>query len=65
MIEYKVIKEIEKNDSHTQRTLAEQFNLLRTVDNTRYPAFFDLQGHRYRLHIEKVDDQDVDKDART
>lgn len=48
-----------------QRTLAEQFNLLRTVDNTRYPAFFELQGHRYRLHIEKVDDQYVDKDART
>ena len=40
------------------RTLAEQFNLLRTVDNARYPAYFDLHGHRYRLRIEKADDTD-------
>lgn len=34
------------------RTIAEQFNLLRVVDNERYPAFFDLHGHRYVLRIE-------------
>lgn len=34
------------------KTLREQFNLLRTVDNKRYPAFFDLHGHRYILTIE-------------
>ena len=37
------------------RTLAEQFDLLRVVDNERYPAFFDWLGHRYKLKIEKVD----------
>lgn len=37
------------------RSLAEQFNLLRTVDNRKYPAYFDLNGHRYRLSIEKGD----------
>lgn len=34
-------------------TIAAQFDLLRVVDNDRYPAFFELRGHRYRLRIEK------------
>ena len=34
------------------RTLSEQFNLLRTVDNVRYPAWFRIAGKKYRLHIE-------------
>lgn len=37
-----------------QRTIAEQFDLLRTVDNEAYPAFFELRGHRYKLVIEKM-----------
>lgn len=36
-----------------QRSLAEQFNLLRIVDNQRYPAWFDWQGQRYELAIRK------------
>ena len=36
-----------------QKTIAEQFNLLRIVDNERYPAFFEWQGERYVLRIEK------------
>lgn len=39
------------------RTIAEQFNLLRVVDSTRYPAFFDYQGTRYLIKIEKVDNE--------
>lgn len=38
-----------------ERTLADQFNLLRIVDNERYPAYFDWRGHRYRLRIDAVD----------
>ena len=37
------------------KTLAEQFNLLRTVDNERYPAFFNYAGYRYFLRIDKCD----------
>jgi methionyl-tRNA formyltransferase len=33
-------------------SLAEQFNLLRVVDNDRYPAFFAWNGRRYILKIE-------------
>ncbi len=35
-----------------QRSLAEQFNLLRVVDNQRYPAFVELRGRRYELQIQ-------------
>lgn len=37
------------------KSIAEQFDLLRVVDNERYPAFFDHRGHRYVLKIEKAD----------
>lgn len=39
------------------RTIAEQFSLLRTVDNDKYPAYFDLNGHRYVITIEKAGKQ--------
>lgn len=35
------------------KTLAEQFNLLRVVDADRYPGFFDYLGQRYLIKIEK------------
>jgi len=37
------------------RSLAEQFDLLRVADPTRYPAFFWWRGHRYILKIKKAD----------
>ena len=36
-----------------KKSILEQFNLLRVVDSARYPAFFDYQGHRYIIKIEK------------
>lgn len=45
----------------SRKTIEEQFNLLRIVDNERYPAFFDLHGHRYELRIVKQARQDDDK----
>jgi methionyl-tRNA formyltransferase len=35
-------------------SIADQFELLRVVDNDRYPAFFDHRGARYVLTIEKT-----------
>lgn len=40
------------------KTLAEQFDLLRIVDNERYPAYFKYRGRVYRLKIDYMDDQD-------
>ena len=36
------------------KSLREQFNMLRVVDNDRYPAFFETAGERYFLKIEKA-----------
>ncbi len=36
------------------KTIAEQFNLLRVVDNELYPAFFEWRGRKYVLHITSV-----------
>ena len=35
------------------KTIEEQFNLLRVVDNIRYPAFFEMHGEKYFLRISK------------
>jgi methionyl-tRNA formyltransferase len=35
------------------KTIVEQFNLLRVVDNERYPAFFRHRGHKYVIKIYK------------
>jgi len=44
-----------KDDSelNPEKTIAEQFNILRVVDNERYPAFFLYRGHKYILKIFK------------
>ncbi len=35
------------------KSLEEQFNLLRIVDNEKYPAFFYLHGKKYIIRIER------------
>lgn len=36
------------------KTIKEQFNLLRTVDNEKYPAFFVINNKKYSLKIEAM-----------
>lgn len=36
------------------KTIKEQFNLLRVADSERYPCFFDMNGHRYVISIKKA-----------
>lgn len=38
------------------KTINEQFNLLRIVDNNLYPAFFIKNGKKYKIKIEKSND---------
>ena len=38
------------------KTIAEQFDLLRTVDNDKYPAFFSHRGRRYKIKIYVYED---------
>ena len=42
-----------ENEMDVNKTIAEQFNLLRVVDNERYPAHFYLKGEKYILKIIK------------
>ena len=39
------------------KTIKEQFNLLRIVSNDDYPAFFEIDGHKYILKIEEALDE--------
>lgn len=39
-----------------EKTIAEQFDLLRVVDNDKYPAFFEYRGRRFKLAITRMDD---------
>lgn len=37
-----------------QRSIAEQFEMLRVADPERYPAVFDMRGYRYRITLTKL-----------
>ena len=39
------------------RPIAEQFDLIRVCDPERYPAFFFYRGQKFRLTVEKVNDE--------
>ena len=39
------------------KTIVEQFNLLRVADPERYPAFFEYKGVKYLIKIEKVNSE--------
>ena len=39
------------------KTIAEQFDLLRVIDSQRYPAFFNYRGKQYLIKIEKVENE--------
>ena len=42
------------NQLDVDKTLAEQFNLLRIIDNERYPAWFHHKGCQYAVTIKKI-----------
>lgn len=37
-------------------SIATQFDLIRVSDPNRFPAYFDLHGHKYKLILEKIND---------
>lgn len=37
------------------KSISEQFDLLRVADAERFPAFFDIRGHRYKIVLAKLD----------
>lgn len=43
----------EDSELNIHDTIANQFNLLRVVDNKKYPAFFIYKGEKYKIEIYK------------
>lgn len=39
-----------------EQSVADQFNLIRMCDPDRYPAWFELYGQKYKLRLEKIND---------
>lgn len=39
------------------QSIASQFELIRVCDPIRFPAFFTLHGHKYKLTLEKIKDE--------
>lgn len=37
-----------------EKSIAEQFDLLRVADTHRFPAFFDFRGYRYQIELKKL-----------
>ncbi len=48
----------EDSELDINKTIKEQFNLLRIVDNDEYPAFFKIKDKKYILKIEEAKDED-------
>jgi len=45
----------EDSELDVNKSIKAQFNLLRVCDNERYPAFFEINGNKYIINIEKDD----------
>jgi methionyl-tRNA formyltransferase len=52
---YEVRRTAEDSRLDERKSIAEQFDLLRVVDNERYPAFFEYRGKRYAIKITKYE----------
>jgi methionyl-tRNA formyltransferase len=42
-----------------EKPISKQFNLLRIADPERYPCFFRFRNHKYKISIEKINDDGV------
>jgi len=44
----------EDNELDVNKSIKEQFDLMRIADNERYPCFFNFRGHRYKVTLSKI-----------
>ena len=47
----------EDSELDIEKSISEQFNLMRVCDPERFPAFFKIHGHRYKIILEKITDE--------
>ncbi len=53
---YRPKRSPQDSELKTDLSIAEQFNLMRVCDPDRFPAFFKLHGHKYKIRLEKMND---------
>ena len=39
-----------------EKSISDQFDLMRVCDPNRFPAFFEIHGHRYAIRLEKINE---------
>jgi methionyl-tRNA formyltransferase len=44
----------EDSELDVNKTINEQFNLMRIADNERYPCFINFRGHKYKVTLSKI-----------
>jgi len=44
------------SEINPEKSIAEQFDLIRVCDPERYPAYFKMHGHCFKLTLEKIDE---------
>ncbi len=47
----------EDSKVNPQQALADQFDLIRMCDPERYPAWFEINGQKYKILLEKINDE--------
>jgi methionyl-tRNA formyltransferase len=46
------------SEINPEKSISEQFDLIRVCNPDRYPAFFQLHGKRFNIKLERVDDEE-------
>lgn len=54
---YYPIRTPDDSEIDPNKSIAEQFNLMRVCDFKRFPAYFKLHGHTYTIKLEKMVDE--------
>ena len=52
---YRAKRRPEDSKIDVSKSLESQFDLIRVCDPLRFPAYFELRGHRYKVVLEKID----------
>jgi methionyl-tRNA formyltransferase len=52
--EYLQKRNPEDSEINPQKSIADQFDLIRICDDERYPCFFNFRNHKYKLTLSKI-----------
>jgi len=47
----------DQSELDTRKSLEEQFDSIRVADPDRFPSFFEMHGHTYKIRVEKISNE--------